>query len=262
MLAKFRKAKESEIAGLVRAEACGKLEVPANIKRPDFAKTLTGPHLAAIAEYKRASPSRGVIRNDLGIAEVSRQYLDAGAAAISILTEERYFDGKLDYIEQAQMATDGKIPLLRKDFIFHPLQIKATAQTPAAAVLLIARFYSGADELRKLRELAESFDMDAVVEVFDKSDLSVARDAGAKIIQVNARDLASLKTSRSDCLKLIEKCVPQGREIWIAASGMSRPEHLLAAADAGFAAALIGGALMEKGSPGENLFRLLAGAIK
>ena len=117
----------------------------------------------------------------------------------------------------------------------------------------------GAARLRRLREQAESLGMQAVVEVCGKKDLVLARESGARIIQVNARDLDTLRVDRQACLELARQCPPERGEIWIAASGMDRREHLEEAARAGFSAALVGTALMQEGQPGAALRRLLRG---
>lgn len=255
MLEKFRLAKQAEINALKKAQA---LKGPVRHDRISFAQAIARPgKFQVIAEYKRASPSRGQIRSDLEVESVAARYQKAGAAALSILTESDFFDGDLGFLERASAATSASIPLLRKDFIFDPLQIEATAQTAASALLLIARMQKDAAELRALRELAERLGIEAVIEIFDQQDLAMAREAGARIIQVNARDLDKLQVDRHACLRLIELAKPQKREIWIAASGIASGEHLLDAANAGFNAALVGGALMEKGDPGENLARML-----
>ena len=123
-------------------------------------------------------------------------------------------------------------------------------------MLLIVRFTPDAGLLRTLREQAESFGIHAVVEIFDEADLILARQSGARIIQVNARDLDTLKTDRQICLDLVR--FRQDGEIWIAASAMEQPSHLTAAAQAGYHAALIGTALMQNGKPGDNLSSLIA----
>ena len=140
-----------------------------------------------------------------------------------------------------------------------PLQVRATAATPAAALLLIVALTPDAALLRRLREQAESLGMQAVVEVCGKKDLVLARESGARIIQVNARDLDTLRVDRQACLELARQCPPERGEIWIAASGMDRREHLEEAARAGFSAALVGTALMQEGQPGAALRRLLRG---
>lgn len=266
-LERFRLAKASELAALKKAADAGCLPAPLQEKRPDFAAALNrrpkiGP-LAVVAEYKRASPSKGVICETLSVEQVARQYAEAGACAMSVLTEESWFQGDLAFLSRAAQALERaglpKLPLLRKDFIFDPLQVIATAATPAAALLLIVRLAPKASELRSLRETAEANGMAAVVEVFDARDLALARESGARIIQVNARDLESLKVDCEAPLSLIRACPPLAGELWIAASGMDSFSHLARAADAGYAAALVGTALMAAGKPGEALARLLKG---
>lgn len=259
MLERFRKAKEREIAALVEAKESGEWREPVKIARPSFSAALGKANgIAVIAEFKRASPSRGIIREDLPLEEAVKGYGRGGAAALSVLTEEKFFHGSLNFIDSAWNALAGQsVPILRKDFIFHPLQIAATARTKAAAILLIARLVPDVAALREFQEMAGEHDLEAVVEVFDESDLELARRSGAKIIQVNARDLATLKVSRQRCLELIAENPPLENEIWIAASGISTSSQLLEAGEAGFKAALVGTALMEKPDPGKALAELL-----
>lgn len=264
LLERFLWAKAAEVAALRRAAERGRMPAPHPGPRPGFTAALHGSRRgglpAVIAEYKRASPSLGVICEAVPVEEAARQYAAAGAAALSILTEERFFHGRLEFLARAAEASlyaGPRPPLLRKDFIFDPLQVQATAATPASALLLIARLTPDARLLRQLREAAEAYGMQAVVEVFDADDLRLARESGARVIQVNARDLESLKVDRAACLALARTFPPQEGETWVAASGMSRPEHLRAAADAGFHAVLAGSALMEGGRPGPALAALL-----
>lgn len=265
-LERFRAVKAREVAALRRAAEAGTLPGPLAAPRSPLAAALDsraarpGP-LALIAEYKRASPSRGVICHDLDVEEAARQYARAGAAALSILTETAWFHGDLAFLDRAATALAGEdrapLPLLRKDFIFDELQVAATAATPASALLLIVRLTPDARTLRRLRESAEAHGMEAVVEVFDGHDLALARESGSRIIQVNARDLESLAVDRRAALRLIDRHPPQAGERWIAASGMREPGHLAEAAQAGFVAALVGTALMAGGRPGAALAALL-----
>lgn len=264
LLERFRTAKQDEIQALRNLEARGELPPALTLFRPDFAAALSQPpkgrQLAVVAEYKRASPSRGEICENLEVEVVARQYAAAGASAVSVLTEETFFHGRLNYLDRAVRALSSfgaRVPVLRKDFIFDPLQIRATAATPASALLLIARLTPDAGELRHLRELAESFGIQAVVEVFDAEDLLLARESGARIIQVNARDLETLSVDRKACLQLAREHPPLEGEIWVAASGICSACHLQAAAGAGYSAALVGSALMEGGQPGAALASLL-----
>ena len=266
-LERFLWAKAGEVAALRRQEREGRLPAPFAGPRGDFLAALRRPAggapLAVIAEYKRASPSRGVICQALTAAEVARQYAQAGASALSVLSEERFFQGRLAYLGEAHAAlmdAGCPVPLLRKDFLFDPLQITATAATPAAALLLIVGLTPDVALLRRLREQAESLGMQAVVEVFDADELALARASGARIIQVNARDLATLRVDCAACLDIARRFPPQDGEIWIAASGMEHAAQLRAAAEAGYSAALVGTALMKDGQPGTALRTLLTPA--
>ena len=260
LLEKFRTAKQPEIQALRQLEYINMLPHPLRIERPSFLDALRAPGGAlphVIAEFKRASPSRGDILLDFPPEEAAKQYAEAGAACLSVLTEETYFKGTLGYLKR--MSAPG-LPLLRKDFIFDPLQVTATAATPASALLLIVRLTPDAALLRSLREQAESHGIDAVVEIFDEADLALARESGAKIIQVNARDLDTLQVDRAACLRIAERHHEAGdNEVWIAASGMSAPDHLRQAAGVGYQAALVGTSLMDGGAPGPALKGLLAG---
>lgn len=261
MLEKFKKAKIAEIKQLARLMEDGKFPVAKN--RPDkkFAKTLRqrSNSIAIIAEYKRASPSRGIIRTDLEPEDVANAYALGGASALSVLTETDYFQGNFNYLDRCAkaLAKISSLPILRKDFIFDELQIMATASSSASALLLIARLTPDAKMLCSLRELAESYNLECVVEIFDLQDLKLARDSGAEIIQVNARDLASLKVDCTSCLRLIEAAKPQMHELWICASGLESGLQIKAAASAGFGAALIGSSLMSKPDPGVALATLI-----
>ncbi len=250
MLENFRKAKEPEIANLRQ----NGVPAPFAGSRPDFQSVLQRPGIAVIAEYKRASPSRGLICESVDVDEACAQYAAAGAAALSILTETDWFGGKMEFIGRA--ASTG-LPILRKDFIFDESQVRATAASPASALLLIVRQTPDAAALRDLRKCAESFGMDAVAEVFDAREVEIARQSGAKIIQVNARDLQKLQVDRAAPLAVIGACGKLPGEAWIAASGIETNAHLQSARKAGFDAALIGTALMRGGKPGAALRELL-----
>lgn len=254
MLDSFRAEKEKEVSSLISLERKGKFPVPLTGTRPSFRAALAAPHggiLPIIAEYKRASPSRGDIRLDLSPEDVAGRYAAAGAACLSVLTERSRFRGETGFL--ARMAPAG-LPLLRKDFILHPLQVRLTAATPASALLLIVRLTPDVRRLRGLRELTESFGMEAVVEIFSAEELALARESGARVIQVNARDLDTLRVDRTACLNM--GAARRDGEIWIAASGMSEPDHLRRAAEAGFDAALVGSGLMAAADPGTALARL------
>ena len=204
-----------------------------------------------IAEYKRASPSRGELNLLVSPEEAAAAYAAAGAGAISVLTEEQYFNGSLSFLERASGAG---LPLLRKDFILHPLQIEQTAATNASAVLLIARMVEF-DLLRELIAQSRNHGLEAVTEVFDRADLASARKAKATIIQVNNRDLDRLTVDIDISRTLVAE--KGSDEFWITASGINQPDQLEELLALGFDAALVGSALMQGGDPGQALRALL-----
>jgi indole-3-glycerol phosphate synthase len=250
MLEKFRLAKAAEIARLHELAEADALPAPLAWPRPSFTDALRGKKPAVIAEYKRASPSAGSINPGLTPEFVARTYAQAGAAAISVLTEQTFFQGSLAFLEP--MSAPG-LPLLRKDFILDPLQVRATAATRASALLLIARMLApGA--LAELLALAETFGLTSVTEVFDERDLDKANDCGAAVIQVNNRDLDTLVTDLAVSRRLAGRKRPG--QLWISASGLSKRPQLDEMASLGFDAALIGTSLMQHADPGQALSRL------
>lgn len=252
MLERFRKAKAIEIEQLLALKANGEMPAPFAGKRPPFAATLRGlGKNPLIAEYKRASPSKGELNMRTTPEEAAAAYAAAGAGAMSVLTEQEYFKGELSFLERSAGAG---LPLLRKDFIFHPLQVEQTAATPASALLLIVRMLDERS-LKELLEQSHHFGLEAVVEIFDEADLALARKAGAEIIQVNNRDLDRLEVNLTVSERLIKQ--NQSEEFWITASGIEKPEQLTHLLALGFDAALVGSSLMQGGNPGEALQTLL-----
>jgi len=259
MLKKFRVAKQMEISSLIMLEQNGRIPPPITTPRPGFAKALLdSEEIAIIAEYKRASPSRGVINTGVTPAEAALAYAKANANALSILTEEQYFQGDLKYLFEMRGRSfagglEHNLPLLRKDFIIHPLQVQMSAATPASAILLIVRMLED-NELGHLMSLACSHGLECVVEVFDQEDLERAQKAGAAIIQVNNRDLDTLEVDIKRSLNLSPR--KRHGEIWISASGIEKKADLEFLNNAGFDAALIGSSLMESENPGKELMKL------
>jgi indole-3-glycerol phosphate synthase len=252
MLERFRQAKQAEIQALQRMAAAGTLPQPLPISRPSLRQALLdrGPG-AVIAEYKRASPSRGVINAAWSPAAAARGYAWGGAAALSVLTEETYFHGRLEYLEV--MATSG-LPLLRKDFLLDPLQVRQTAATSASALLLIVRMLT-LPELETMLAACSELGLEAVLEVFDETDLIKAKTVRADMIQVNNRDLDTLGTDLRISLSLIGR--KAANEAWISASGLNTARDMQRMCDAGFDGLLIGSRLMQESDPGLALSRLL-----
>jgi len=255
MLEKFRQAKQPEIDELIRLREAGHVHLPFVGERPGFGEALTRPGSAGIiAEYKRASPSKGDINLGVSPRDACEGYARAGASALSVLTESRYFKGDIAFLNE--VAPLG-LPLLRKDFIVHPLQVEATASTPASAILLIVRMFEEQDDLAYVHAMCIARRLEPVVEVFDERDLDRAKELGARIIQVNNRDLDTLATDLNRSLELVRR--KEEGEIWIGASGVSTPEHVRTLKAAGLDALLIGTALMQNADPGRGLADLTGG---
>jgi indole-3-glycerol phosphate synthase len=210
---------------------------------------------AVIAEVKRASPSAGVIA-DLHPADTAAAYAANGAAAISVLTEERHFGGALTHLEAVSARVS--VPTLRKDFVVHPRQLDEAVAAGAAAVLLMVSVL--ADALPDYLRATELLGLDALVEVHDEAELALALAAGASIIGVNNRDLRTLDID----LMLAPRLIAAGRRqrpdaVWVAESGYreaSAVADLVGTADA----VLIGSQLAGAASPGGALAELLATA--
>jgi len=212
------------------------------------------PRLKIIAEFKRRSPSAGIIRDDLTVNEIVRCYERAGACAISVLTDEEHFAGSVADLSAARSSTN--LPLLRKDFIIDPIQIFESATVGADAVLLIA---AALDEvsLSRLRALAEDeLGLDALVEAHTSGELRRALNAGARIIGVNNRDLRTFRVSLNTSERLIAEA-PRDR-ILISESGLQSADSLLRLRKLGFRGFLIGEALMREHDPETALRDLVA----
>ncbi len=206
--------------------------------------------VAVIAEIKRASPSAGPIA-ETDVSARARAYEEAGAAAISVLTEPVHFDGTLADLRAARLATS--VPLLRKDFLVHPAQVLESRVEGADAVLLIAAALT-APELTAMLRTAEDLGLGALVEVHADDDLEKALAADAKVIGVNARDLETLDVDLDRALALVER-VP-GDRIAVAESGIAGRAHVERALAAGATAVLVGEALMRAADPAAALREL------
>jgi len=214
------------------------------------------PQLKIIAEFKRRSPSAGIIRDDLTVSEIVRCYERGGACAISVLTDEEHFAGSIADLCAARSST--KLPLLRKDFIIDPIQVFEAAIAGADAVLLIAAALNDTS-LAELRTLAENeLGLDALVEVHNSEELNRALNARAKIIGVNNRDLRTFQVSLNTSERLIAE-VPRDK-IMVSESGLQSAESLVRLHELGFRAFLIGEVLMRAADQAAALRDLLTAA--
>jgi indole-3-glycerol phosphate synthase len=205
-----------------------------------------------IAECKRRSPSRGVLRSDYDPVAIAKAYDEAGAAAISVLTEPTFFDGSLDHLAAVRQAT--LLPILRKDFIVDSYQILEARAAGADAVLLIVAAIE-ADVLARLHRDAVNAGLDVLVEVHDASEVRVALDAGAQVIGVNNRNLRTLDVDTSVSGKVIE-LIPDDI-VAVAESGLKTSADVQTLRAAGYDAFLVGERFMVADDPGRGLRELL-----
>jgi indole-3-glycerol phosphate synthase len=206
-----------------------------------------------IAECKRRSPSRGVLRRDYDPAVIATAYERAGAAAISVLTEPTFFDGSLDHLAAVRRAVN--VPVLRKDFIVTEYQILEAKAAGADAVLLIVGALAQ-DDLVRLSAAARASGLDALVEVHDASELDRATSANAQIIGVNSRNLRTLEVTLDVTHTLAPK-IPRGI-VKVAESGLRTREDIAALTADGYNAFLVGERLMTAPDPGAALSALVA----
>jgi indole-3-glycerol phosphate synthase len=209
-----------------------------------------------IAECKRRSPSRGVLRADYDPVAIALGYADAGAAAISVLTEPSFFDGSLEHLIAVRAAVD--VPVLRKDFIVSEYQLLEAKAAGADAVLLIVAALRPV-ELKVLYDHASRFGLDVLVEVHDEKELAIAVDAGAQIIGVNNRNLRTLEVDVHASDALIRQ-VPAGT-IAVSESGIKTADDVRRLRGLGYRAFLVGERFMIVKDPGAELRVLLAGCL-
>jgi indole-3-glycerol phosphate synthase len=209
-----------------------------------FSEALVRPGLSLIAEFKRRSPSAGEISGEADVTEQVQAYERGGAAALSVLTDERHFGGSLQDLREAMAACD--LPILRKDFIVDPYQLYEAAVNGGDAVLLIVRALEDR-ELATLYEAARGLDLDCLVEVHNAEELQRALDLDVDVIGINNRDLDEGTVDVTTTYELITD-VPAGKTV-VAESGISSREELEELDRVGVDAVLIGGALMSAPDP-------------
>ncbi len=221
--------------------------------RRDFRAALMAKTPAIIAEVKKASPSKGVLSADFDAARIARQYESGGASAISVLTDESFFQGSLADLEAARAAI--QIPVLRKDFTIATTHVLQAAAHGADAILLIAAILTER-EIRDFREAAARYRMSALVEVHNQRELEVAVAAGADIIGVNNRNLSTFEVTLETSLRLAEHM--PGSVLRVSESGIHDAADIAKMRDAGYTAFLVGEHLMKSGDPAAALRKLVA----
>ena len=209
-----------------------------------------------IAEFKKASPSKGDINTDRDPAATAVAYQAGGAAAISVLTEEDFFRGGLGDLKAVRAATE--LPILRKDFVIDEIQVYESAAAGADAILLIVAAVT-AEDLHRLYRCADSLGLDTVIEVHNRTEMETAVAVGAKIIGVNNRDLKTFDVSLDVSRQLVTD-KPMGT-VMIAESGITSAGEILELRARGFDGFLVGESLMRSGDPEAALKKLVSGAL-
>jgi indole-3-glycerol phosphate synthase len=254
-------ATRKRVATREASEPYGALEARAAKRQPRgraFREALTrGDRLNVIAECKRRSPSRGVLRQDYDPVAIATAYERAGAAAISVLTEPTFFDGSLTHLEAVRGAV--QCPLLRKDFLVDEYQLLEAAACGADAVLLIVAALADAD-LTRLHRAAEKLGLAALVEMHDADELDRAISCGAQIIGVNNRNLRTLEIDIR-ASETIAARMP-AHVVAVSESGLKTASDLEAMREAGYHAFLIGERFMTAVDPGDALAQLVSGGAR
>ena len=241
-------------ADLRELERQSEAHVPRGFRRAlEFASS---SGIAIIAELKKGSPSRGLIRSDFDPAKLAREFEHAGATALSVLTDEEFFYGSLGNLRVASLET--QLPCLRKDFIVDDFQILEARANCADAILLIVAALSQ-DELASLAARAQALNLDVLCEVHDEEELGRALDTGCDLIGVNSRDLKTFNVDLTTALRLADS-IPPG-VIAVAESGIETGADISRLRSASYDAFLIGEILMRAASPGEALKTLIADAM-
>jgi indole-3-glycerol phosphate synthase len=221
----------------------------------DFIKALQGPNLRVIAEVKKASPSKGLLAPNFNPVELARAYCQAGAAAISVLTDKPYFQGHIFYLARIRESLGEQCPpLLRKDFIIDPYQLYEARAYGADAVLLIVAALEERQLMSLLQE-ARHLGMEALVEVHTQQEVQVALRCGAKVIGINNRDLHTFKTTL-ETTRTLRRLIPDGCVV-VSESGIEGPKDIETLRKLGVHAVLIGEALVTAPDPARKLRELL-----
>jgi indole-3-glycerol phosphate synthase len=257
ILKKILAVKQQEVAAAQAAQPLAQIRAAAAQAQParDFVgamrSRIVAGQPAVIAEIKKASPSKGVLREDFRPAEIAASYAKHGAACLSVLTDEQFFQGSAAYLQQARAAC--ALPVLRKDFIVDTYQIYQARVMGADAILLIAAALELA-QMREFEALAHSLGMAVLVEVHDGVELDAALQLTTPLIGINNRNLRTFEVSLQTTLDLLAR-IPGGRMV-VTESGILQPQDVALMRSHDVHAFLVGEAFMRAAEPGEELARL------
>lgn len=219
----------------------------------EIEKKVRARHTAVIAEIKKASPSKGVIREDFKPTDIARSYAENGATCLSVLTDEKYFQGHADYLQEARSSCN--LPVLRKDFMVDPYQVYEARVMGADAILLIAAAL-GDPMMSDLEQCAQSLGLDVLVEVHNEQELERALRLQTPLLGINNRNLRTFETNLNTTISMLAK-IPQDKVV-ISESGIHTPEDIRVLRDNGVFGFLIGEAFMREKNPGAALRKLIS----
>ena len=242
-----RKRAELATSGTITVELEERAQQSVAMRR-GFRESLLANPPAVIAEIKKASPSKGLLCLDFAPVRIACQYQQGGASALSVLTDQQFFQGRLQDLAEARAAVS--LPVLRKDFTISEFHVLEAAACGADAILLIAAILT-VEEMRRFRELASSFGLDALVEIHDGDELSRAIDSGAEIIGVNNRNLHNFEVTLQTSLDLIGRIPPN--LLKVSESGIHSHADLNLLHQVGYQSFLVGEHLMKADDPSEAL---------
>ncbi|MGO9571283.1 MAG: indole-3-glycerol phosphate synthase TrpC [Desulfomonilaceae bacterium] len=257
ILGKIADLRLTRLAEEMRKTSRDELELRAHETKPpvDFAGVFTGSRIHVIAEIKKGSPSRGILRPDADPEQLARAYAQGGASAISVLTEADHFFGSLGALTMVKSAVS--LPVLRKDFILDPYQVVETRASGADSFLLIAALLDRRS-LGSLMKEGRKWGLEPLVEVHDVDELEMALKAGARVIGINNRDLNTFRVDVNISLNLIKQ-VPTDC-VAVSESGIQTRDQIVRLADAGFRGVLIGESLVTSANPAATIRGFLHGA--
>jgi indole-3-glycerol phosphate synthase len=254
-LEKIVTATQARIAELKSRQSIDSLlELAKGHKRRHFVNALTANPPAIIAEIKKASPSRGLLRPDFDHALLASAYEAGGAAALSVVTEPEFFQGSDDWVSVVKATTD--LPVLRKDFVLDPIQVAEAASLGADAILLIARILSER-QLHELNDAAGSGGLDVLFEAHDETDIEKIATCDARLVGINARNLDSFEIDTGQFSRL--RCALSDGVVAVAESGIDSPVQIRTAMQQGYSAFLIGESLVKSHDPAVMLRTLRLG---